>query len=296
MSDSFADLWNISAPLPAKPKPQTLTLAARLAEENNKRHRATTTTTTTTTTTVDLQSHKAPDISNGAWAGLDSLDSGIKVKVDDGDDWGLRDFGSAAVNSNSNPKSTSTSTSKTLWDLDDFVSSTESTPPRSTTASYLKPQSRPITRSTSSLSHHSSSQVRLQNVNSPDMDFDFGSREDQDDDRDLLATNSKSSKSLGVLHLLDDDNDHDNLMDGISNHEDEEDILGVLSKPVEVVIAKKVFYHFTVFSFLFIFSDEMVLILFPFFRTRIQELRRPSHILHHYLDKIQDLPLHLLTS
>ena len=291
MSDSFADLWNISAPLPAKPKPQTLTLAARLAEENDKRHRA------TTTTAVNLQSHKAPDVSNAAWAGLDSLDSGIKVKVDDGDDWGLRDFGSAAVNSNSNPKSTSTS--KTLWDLDDFTSSTTGpTPPRSTTASYLKPQSRPISRSTtSSLSHHSSSQVHLQNVNSPDMDFDFGSREDQDDDRDILATtNSQASKSLGILHLLDDDDDHGNLMDGISNHEDEEDILGVLSKPVEVVIAKKVLYHFTVFFFSFYSSDEMDLNSIPFFRTRIQEHRRPSHILHHYLDKIQDLHLHLLTS
>ena len=41
-------------------------------------------------------------------------------------------------------------------------------------------------------------------------------------------------------------------MDGINNHEDEEDILGVLSKTVEVVIANKVFllvllYHITVF-------------------------------------------------
>jgi hypothetical protein len=119
MSNSFADLWNTSAPLPAKPKPQTLTLAARLAEESDKRHRA--------ATTVDLQPHKAPDVSQSAWAGLNSLDSGIKAKVDDDDDWGLRDFGSAAaVNSDSNMESTSTS--KTLWDLDDFASSTGPTP------------------------------------------------------------------------------------------------------------------------------------------------------------------------
>ena len=70
------------------------------------------------------------------------------------------------------------------------------------------------------------------------MDFDFGSREDQDDDRDKLATNSQALKSSAILHFLDDDNEHDNLMGGTSNHEDEEDILGVLSKPVEVVIAK----------------------------------------------------------
>lgn len=249
MSDSFADLWNTSAPLPAKPKPQTLTLAARLAEENDKRHRA---------TTVNLQSHKAPDVSHAAWAGLDSLDSGVKTKVDNDDDWGLRDFGSAAVNSNSNPKSTSTSTSKTLWDLRDFASSTGPTPSRST-PSYLKPQSRPISRPTSRLSNHSSSQVHQQNVNSPDMDFDFGSREDQDDDRDILATDSQALKSSAHLHLLDDDDDeHGNLMGGIDNHDDEEDILGMLSKPVEVVIAKKVFlFLFTAFFLSFLFSDEM---------------------------------------
>jgi hypothetical protein len=221
MSDSFADLWNTSAPLPAKPKPQTLTLAARLAEER-KRQPA--------TTTVDLQSQKAPDLSHATWAGLDSLDSGIKVRVDDDDDWGLRDFGSSAVNSDSNPKSTSTS--KTLWDLDDFTS----TPPRS----FLNPQSRPISRSTSSLSHHPSSQVHQPKVDSPDMDFDFGSREDQDDHRDILPTNSQALKSSSILHLLDSDNEHDGLMGGTGDHEDEEDILGVLSKPVEVVIAKKV--------------------------------------------------------
>jgi hypothetical protein len=49
---------------------------------------------------VDLQSHK-PDVSHAAWAGLDSLDSGIKI--DNDDDWGLRHFGSAAVNSARNP-------------------------------------------------------------------------------------------------------------------------------------------------------------------------------------------------
>ena len=232
MSDSFADLWNTSAPLPAKPKPQTLTLAARLAEER-KRQPA-------TTATVDLQSQKTTDISHATWAGLDSLDGGIKVRVDVDDDWGLRDFGSsataaAAANSGSNPKSTSTS--KTLWDLDDFTS----TPPRST-ASFLNPQSRPISRSTSSLSHHPSSQPK---VDSPDMDFDFGSREDRDEDRDILPTQALKP-STSILHLLDSDNEHDSLMGGTVDHEDE-DILGVLSKPVEVVIAKKVFLSHQMF-------------------------------------------------
>ena len=254
MSDSFADLWNTSAPLPAKPKPQTLTLAARLAEER-KRNRV-------TTTTVDPQLHKAPDVSHAAWAGLDSLDSGTKVKVDDDDDWGLRDFvSSAPIKSDSKPKTTSTS--KTLWDLDDFASSTEPTPPRSTT-SYLKPQSQPISRSTSGLSQHSSSQVHHTKVDSPDIDFDFGSREDQDDDRDILATNFQALKSSPLLHLLDNDNDHDILMGGAGSHEeDEEDILGMLSKPVEVVIAKKVFISisFTTSLFLLLYGPKFYFFL-----------------------------------
>ena len=256
MSDSFADLWNISAPLPAKPKSHTLTLAARLAEEDNKRYRS-------TTATVGVQSHKAPDVSHEAWVGLDSLESGNAVKVDDVDDWGLKDFGSTAT-ANPNP----TSNSKTLWDLDDFSSSTQSTSALPSAASYQnsKPQSRPISRSAS---HHSSSQIHQQKVDSPDMDFDFGLREDQDQDL-------KSSNFL-------DDDDHDHL---ISNHEqgkgfdvhrvmrggtvdeDEEDILGVLSRPVEDVIANKVF----LFPFLCIRSfflhrcDELNLICF-FSRT-----------------------------
>jgi len=77
-------------------------------------------------------------------------------------------------------------------------------------------------------------------VDSPDIDFNFGSREDQDEDRDMLATNFQALKLSPLLHLLDNDNDHDILMGGAGSHEeDEEDILGMLSKPVEVVIAKK---------------------------------------------------------
>ena len=52
-------------------------------------------------------------------------------------------------------------------------------------------------------------------------------------DRDILPTQALKS-------LLDSDNEHDSLM---GDHEDE-DILSVLSKPVEVVIAKKVFLFF----------------------------------------------------
>ena len=73
----------------------------------------------------------------------------IKDKVDEDDDCGLGDFGSP-VDSDSNP--ISTSMSKTLWDLYDFTKFTSSTGP---TASYLKPQSPPVSRYT--LSHHFSS-------------------------------------------------------------------------------------------------------------------------------------------
>jgi hypothetical protein len=206
MSDSFADLWNTSAPLPAKPKPQNLTLAARLAEER-KQHRDRVT-TTSTTTTVGLQSHKAPDVSShSTWAGLDSLESGLKVKVDDDDDWGLRDFG------------------------------------------------------------------------------------------------QNHSKSSSALHLLDNDNDHDNLIGGggAGNHEveDEEDILGILSKPVEVVIAKKVFlFLFQQITVSFNMGYGLKKKISFFFRTRIQDCLQPPHILHlhHQLDKVQDPPPLPLTS
>jgi hypothetical protein len=259
MSDSFADLWNTSAPLPAKPKPQALTLAARLAEENHKRYHA----------TVGVQSHKAPDVSHAAWAGLDSLESGMKVnKVDDNDDWGLRDFGSAV------PPNPTTPSAKTLWDLDDFSSSTQSTPPPPPTASsYMKPQSRPISRSTSRLSHHSSSShIHQQKVDSPDMEFDFGLREDRNEDLNI-PTRAGALKSSGIVNLLDDDDDDDDHLmgGGIGNRDqgflqglddrmitashdedddDDDDILGVLSKPVEVVVAKQVLL-FSLPSFFF---------------------------------------------
>ena len=59
-------------------------------------------------------------------------------------------------------------------------------------------------------------------VDSPDMDFDFGSREDQVTRRttDALATNSQALRSLAILHLLDKYNDSD---------------------PVDVIVAKKNF-------------------------------------------------------
>ena len=90
------------------------------------------------------------------------------------------------------------------------------------------------------------------------MDFDFGSREDQDRDIPTRAQASKSSANAADLLSLDDNNDNDHLMGGIGkpflddvDHlagaaigQDEEDILGDLSKPVEVVIANKVFLSF----------------------------------------------------
>ena len=223
MSDSFADLWNTSAPLPAKPKPQTLTLAARLAEENDKRHRA--------ALGAAVQSHKkTPDVSHEAWVGLDSLGSGIKVKVEDTDDWGLKDFGSSV----------------------DVAAPAPAAPA----------------------------------VANPDFDFDFGSREDMDQDLNIPAaagTGTRGLQSSSVLNLLDDDDDH--LMGGIGNRasdhkflqakgrfeevrkggttvglddEDEEDILGVLSKPVGAVIAKKVLFCYI---FIFLFSSSFFVFL-----------------------------------
>ena len=289
MSDSFADLWNTSAPLPTKQKPQTLSAAAAASSRSfGGIQRTTSNKPDAFSFLAASSSHKnaAPDISHEAWAGLDLLDGGlnhlrpngngskeVKIRVDDDDDWGLTEFGSVRPSASTiNPNTTSfssasntatkpPSSSKTLWDLGDFTSSTGS--PISSSPSYLKPQSRPTSRSTSSLAYRDSSQK----VDSPDIDFDFGSREDQDRDIPTGARASRSSAAAADLLLLDDDDDdHNHLIGGAGNRayglprgkglmddvddvvqgslaghdEDEEDILGVLSKPVEVVIAKKV--------------------------------------------------------
>ena len=112
------------------------------------------------------------------------------------------------------------------------------------------------------------------------MDFDFGSREDQDQEDLDIPTGTRAPKPSSIFDLLDDDDnneDHDHLMGGDigsreqgflqgkggfddamrgattaagGRDEDEEDILGMLSKPVEVVIANKVFFYFYyVFAF-----------------------------------------------
>ena len=64
-------------------------------------------------------------------------------------------------------------------------------------------------------------------VKADDVDDDWGLR---DFGSTAAVKSHQTLKSSALLHLLDNDNDH----------EDDEDILGMLSKPVEVVIAKKV--------------------------------------------------------
>ena len=76
--------------------------------------------------------------------------------------------------------------------------STTAVPAPPTSTSHLKSQSRPISRSTSSLSYHSSFQIHQHKVHSPDSNFDFGSRGDEDQDTPTRTQTSKSSVNSGV--------------------------------------------------------------------------------------------------
>lgn len=120
------------------------------------------------------------------------------VSTADDDDWGLGDFvsapstGKSPASENPPTKPTRAQPSQSLWDLDEFAS-----PSLPTTA---KTAQTPPTRST---------------TNSPG-DFDFGNREDG---------------------LVDDDdgNDNDDVYGAANKYrrnDDEDDILGMLSKPV----------------------------------------------------------------
>ena len=297
--DAFADLLSGSSTT-TRSGSAGMTLAARLAmeaEENNRRHR--TTTLGVQSHKSSDEAWAGLDSLEGGTIHLKTNPS--NVKVDDDDDWGFGSVAQSSVSIQPkiiNPKPSafipttkSPSTSKTLWDLDGFSSSirpttTAAPPPASSSSSgsYLKTQSLPVSRSTSRLSN-SSSQTHQLKVDSPDMDFDFGSREDQDQDQEPTRTHTFKSSGIG-LHLLDDDeDDSDRLMDGIdhgrpqekgffadiddvasggtavAHDEDEADILGLLSKPVEAVIAKKVFRLSVSFSFFVFFLNHLSLII-----------------------------------
>ena len=267
--DAFGDLFSSSKGDNGSGQAHAgMTLAARLAMEAQQRSQA-------QVPGSKLQSQ--PQRSNGggdAWAGLDTLAGGFgvlgggsgsagashaptkPVKVDDTDDWGLGDFGASSSKpqrSQPQPKpQPQTQQKKTLWDLDDFATPNAAAS-SSSSSLHTPPQAQSISRSGSSASQR----PRVpEHIDSPDDDFDFGNREDEPtprravansglldlDDDDFGASQTSRTQRAGLLGSDDEGDDWGSIRDerrGTSGgfQEEEEDVLGMLSKPVEVVRA-----------------------------------------------------------
>ncbi|KAF9476165.1 hypothetical protein BDN70DRAFT_839700 [Pholiota conissans] len=257
-SDAFGDLFSTSSSSGANGT-GNMTLAAKLAMQSTgggvgQRGQA------ASATSAAVMSPSA-----SAWAGLDALAGGLtatpapttsgggggkNIVVDDVDDWGLGDFGSAPTTTTTtktvptNGSNTATVRRKpkigtSLWDLEEFASGSTPAP-------------------VSHQPHHGHATAHKANAKlaSPDEDFDFGGREDRVDEerwehRAHRGAGHKHGHGHGrgqdkLLDFFDDDtvdgpasaqgllgsNPH-----GHEHRHDEDDVLGLLSKPVEVVKA-----------------------------------------------------------
>lgn len=198
-----------------------------------------------------------------AWAGLDALSGELAatpvasgsggraskaqaVVVDDVDDWGLSDFGSSAatIGAASGPVGSTNGagvarpnakTGSSLWDLRDFASSTT---PASASTSATK-TSTVQSQSISTAGRHGGRAAHKERLTSPDEEFDFGGREDRVDEA-RWEHRTKGAGTHKLLDLFEDDHDVTNgpesargLLDPESHGHDEDDFLGILSKPVE---------------------------------------------------------------
>jgi len=197
-SDAFSSLFSADSGFSSKSS-QNMTIAERAAEADRRKHE-------------QFLKNQGQQVQSGmkiddAWAGLDSLGEGkttvsatsselgddwafgpstatttiipksVSTKTANDDDWGLGDLSSGTA-----PAKTKPQASGSLWDMNDFASSS---PLPSQTRS--PPNRRP---------------------DSPSNDFDFGGREDQDSDllgdfgsgsRATVATTSGEDDILGAL-------------------------------------------------------------------------------------------------
>jgi hypothetical protein len=195
----------------------------------------------------------------GQWKGLDSLvaasstASGTTPLVNHDDDWGLGGFASATATT-ATPTPKPAAGTELLWDVDDFTSPPAPSQPRSNASQSASNRSTPqwnkasqpaaaktlwdleeFTSSSSSSGHLPSSSTKTKTMettfDSPENDFDFGSRENQDFEE----------------HHPKQDHPWSDATTSFSNHNrvheqagDEDDILGLLSKPVDEVVTKQV--------------------------------------------------------
>ena len=331
-ADAFSDLFSGSAASSTSANGgKNMTLAARLALEKQQQQKH-------QSNAGRPNAAGGGNANNGVWVGLDSLGGRNPshhkpVQNEEDNDWGLGDFGGAASKSSAStrtavgvvqptkkttetlwdldefssstatapsartnqpktkttntdtlwdlddlastttasiPKTTpnttaaqQTSKSKTLWDLDGFTASSPSHTPSPPVSNSLHPAAPQSSRSSSSSNSRNqasgSSSTGSTNkapngknkssngFDNPDEAFDFGTREDRglldldDGDNDMSYRGQRNGKGNGVTS-----NQHQGA------DEDDDDILGMLSKPVDVVrasIRKKVCFML-VFSFL----------------------------------------------
>ena len=248
--DAFGDLFaSSSSSATAGGSPAGMTIAARMAMEAQQKNSA------------DGGGSFLPQKTNvpahdSAWERLDSLVAarddfgGIQPpnrtttsrKVDINDDWGLGDFASSTIPSTTSSKSVpvvqpqprlgkppSKTTTVSPWDLDEFASTPS--PHLSRSPSQLK-------------TDRQKSMKTEDHFDSPDVDFDFGNREDVPPEPHIRETlvdfdgvvddDFGREQREGLLDSFGDDS----AGDAIGRLRDEDDILGVLSKPVEVVKAQ----------------------------------------------------------
>ena len=215
-TDAFNDLFGSLGGGSSSTSTSNMTIAERAALAEKQRLAST-------------QSRTPPaPAPNHAWAGLDALGGGSSFSTPSAsnvtsqeDEWGLGDFTSPPTTKP--PARQRQAPKQETVDLFDFG---DTNPPRSTSVKAAPSQNKPSTGSgslwdmdefmSSSASPApaaqgttSSQKAKQEAFDSPDLDFDFGNREDRDESP-------------------------------ANDNADEDDILGMLSKPVEAVRAQSV--------------------------------------------------------
>ena len=233
--DAFSDLFSSTSS--AAGTSQTMTLAEKLALEAQAKHSRVVGEGHQLKTNVGSQ--------DSAWLGLDSLArsapsdrSSVSGNLKAGDDWGLGDFSSFSTSTTSAAPSTMIQTPLShpqpqpkpakLWDLQDFTSPSSS-------AHSSRPSSQQKARQ--------NSQLNPTKFKSTVLDVDITIQDDADDpsragsgllDLDDGATDFNLDSSEQRKGLLGQDLDFNDTVD----NRGDDDILGILSQPVEVVKAQ----------------------------------------------------------
>jgi len=244
--DAFGDLLSLSGVTPNANTNMTIAERQRILQQRQA------SSSKFTSNTLGVKDNM------GQWKGLDSLvaasstTSGTTPLVNHDDDWGLGDFASVSA-TKTTPEPKPAAGTELLWDVDDFTSPDPSQPRSNASHSaanrstpQLNKASQPAEAKTlwdleefispsSSSVHPPSSSTKTKTIettfDSPENDFDFGSREDQD----FKEHRPKQDYPWSDATTSFSNHNHIHEQDG-----DEDDILGLLSKPVDEVVTKQV--------------------------------------------------------